>query len=143
MSKTPCNFDIELPGDVKDNYKYDSKNNKKRSKPMSKNLEDMKKKREQLDVRIAQAESRLRAQRSKDETTVKVLVGSAVLNAIKNGSNSEKTMNWLVGNLQSFLTRDRDRAAVLGSDGKGSEAFKRLSQKDKPVEQGPSKPEQA
>ena len=110
---------------------------------MSKNLEDMKKKREQLDARIAQAESRLRAQRSKDETTVKVLVGSAVLNAIKNGNKSEATLNWLVGNLQSFLTRDRDRAAVLGSDGKGSEAFKRLSQKEKPVEQEQAEPEQA
>ncbi len=108
---------------------------------MSKNLEDMKKKREQLDARIAQAESRLRAQKSKEETTVKVLVGSAVLNAIKNGNKSEATLNWLVGNLQSFLTRDRDRAAVLGSDGAGSEAFKRLSQKEKPVEQEPAKPE--
>ncbi len=102
---------------------------------MSKNLEGLKKKREQLDAQIAQAEARLRAQTSKEETTVKVLVGAAVLNAIKNGSKSEATLNWLMGNLQSFLTRDRDRAAVLGSDGKGSEAFKRLSHKAGTAEQ--------
>ena len=67
---------------------------------MSKNIEDLKKKREQLDARIAQAEARLRAQTSKEETTVKVLVGAAVLNAVKNGSKSEATLNWLIGNLQ-------------------------------------------
>ena len=40
---------------------------------MSKNLEDMKKKREQLDARIAQAESRLRAQKSKEEIEDEIL----------------------------------------------------------------------
>jgi hypothetical protein len=49
----------------------------------------------------------------------------------------------LMTTLQSFLTRDRDREAVLGIDGKGSEAFKRLSQKEKPAEQEKAQPEPA
>ena len=110
---------------------------------MATGIDDLKKKRDQLSARIQKAEALKRDNDSKAETKVKVLVGAAVLNAIKNGSNSEKTMNWLLQNLQSFLTRDRDREAVLGSDGAGSEAFKRLSQKEKPAEQERAQPEQA
>ena len=106
-------------------------------------VEELKKKRDQISARIQKAEALQRDNDSKAETKVKVLVGAAILNAIKNGSNSEKTMNWLLQNLQSFLTRDRDRAAVLGSDGTGSEAFKRLSQKEKPAKQDQAQPEQA
>lgn len=104
---------------------------------MSKNLEGMKKKREQLDARIAQAEARLRAQTSKEETTVKVLVGAAVLNHLKNAESSEKTRVWLMKILGTFLTRDRDIRAVLGDDGTGSDVFKRLAQKPKANEAEP------
>jgi len=100
---------------------------------MSKNLEDLKKKREQLDARIAQAEARLREQLRKEETTVKLLVGAAVLNYVKNGENPEKAQAWLMKILGSFLTRERDIRTVLG-DGKGSEMLKRLSEKDKSQE---------
>lgn len=105
---------------------------------MSKNLEDMKKKREQLDARIAQAEARLRAQTSKEETTVKVLVGAAILNHLKNAESSEKTRIWLLKILGTFLTRDRDIRAVLGENAAGSDAFKRLTERLKPDDDKPA-----
>lgn len=105
---------------------------------MSKNLEDMKKKREQLDARIAQAEARLRAQTSKEETTVKVLVGAAILNHLKNAESSEKTRIWLLKILGTFLTRDRDIRAVLGENATGSDAFKRLTERLKTDEDKPA-----
>ena len=101
---------------------------------MTKDIESLKKRRDQIDALIKQKEARKRTEDSKADTTVKVLVGAAVLNSIKNESNPESLAR-LMGTLQSFLSRDRDRAAVLGEDGAGSEAFKRLTQKDKPVDQ--------
>jgi vacuolar-type H+-ATPase subunit D/Vma8 len=99
---------------------------------MASDIEVLKKKRDQLTARIQQAEIRKRSSDSKADTAVKVLVGAAVLNSIKNGSNPESSMARLMVTLQSFLTRDRDINAVLGSDKNGSDAFKRLTQKEKP-----------
>ena len=110
---------------------------------MATGIDDLKKKRDQLNARIQKAEALKRDNDSKADTKVKVLVGAAVLNSIKNGGNSELGMAKLMTTLQSFLTRDRDREAVLGIDGKGSEAFKRLAQKEKPAEQEKAQPEPA
>lgn len=110
---------------------------------MTKDIEALRKKRDQLTALLQKKEAQKKATDKKDDDKVKILVGAAVLNSIKNGGNSELGMAKLMATLQSFLTRDRDREAVLGSDGKGSEAFKRLSQKEKPAEQEPTRAEQA
>ncbi len=100
---------------------------------MAVDIEDLKKKRDQLSARIQQAENRKKNSDSKEDNTVKILVGAAVLNSLKNSTNSEPGLSKLLATLDSFLTRDRDRKSVLGEAGTGSDAFKRLTQKTKPV----------
>lgn len=98
---------------------------------MSSDIEELKKKRDQINARIQKAENLKKISDTKEDNTVKVLVGAAVLNSLKNSSNAEPGLIKLLATLDAFLTRDRDRKAVLGSEGKGSDAFKRLTQKPK------------
>ena len=86
-------------------------------------LDDLKRKRDQLTAKIQQAEARQRATAKKAEDRVKVLVGAAVLH--QQTQSTEKRAA-LLALLNSFLTRPAERLAVLGEDGQGSEAFKRL-----------------
>jgi large subunit ribosomal protein L7/L12 len=101
---------------------------------MSSDIEELKKKRDQLNARIQKAENLKKISDTQEDNTVKVLVGAAVLNSLKNNTNAEPGLNKLLATLDAFLTRDRDRKAVLGDEGKGSDAFRRLTQKPKPVE---------
>ena len=84
-------------------------------------LEALKLKRDQLNARIQKAEARERASAKKADDRVKVLVGAAVLNAERTSP-----IMGLLPMLDAFLTRPAERLAVLGEDGQGSEAFKRL-----------------
>ena len=86
-------------------------------------LEALKLKRDQLNARIQQAEARQRATAKKADDRVKVLVGAAVLHK-QTQSPDERAA--LLSLLDAFLTRPAERLAVLGEDGQGSEAFKRL-----------------
>ncbi|MQT44260.1 hypothetical protein GHO45_25440 [Pseudomonas sp. FSL R10-0765] len=86
-------------------------------------LEDLKRKRDQLTARIQQTEARQKASVKKAEDRIKVLVGAAVLNQ---HMQTPSKHGELLAVMDSFLTRPAERLAVLGEDGKGSEAFKRL-----------------
>ena len=86
-------------------------------------LEALKLKRDQLNARIQQAEARQRATAKKADDRVKVMVGAAVLNQ---QTRTPEELPALLSLLDSFLTRPAERLAVLGEDGQGSEAFKRL-----------------
>ena len=86
-------------------------------------LEALKLKRDQLNARIQQAEARQRATAKKADDRVKVLVGAAVRHQ---QTQSTEKRSALLSLLDSFLTRPAERLAVLGEDGQGSEAFKRL-----------------
>lgn len=91
-------------------------------------IEALKKKRDQLAARIQQAEAREKQQAKKEDNRVKILVGSSILNAIKNGHpiTIEKPSQ-ILSIMDDFLERPGDRSAVLGADGKGSAALKRLA----------------
>lgn len=87
-------------------------------------LEALKLKRDQLNARIQQAEARQRTTLKKEDDRVKVLVGAAVLH--QQTQSTEKRLA-LLSLLDGFLVRPAERLAVLGEDGQGSEAFKRLT----------------
>lgn len=86
-------------------------------------LDDLKRKRDQLTAKIQQAEARQRATIKKAEDRVKILVGAAVLHQQTQSTDKRAALLTL---LDGFLTRPAERLAVLGDDGQGSEAFKRL-----------------
>lgn len=86
-------------------------------------LDDLKRKRDQLTAKIQQAEARQRATAKKAEDRVKILVGAAVLH--QQTQSSEKRAA-LLALLDGFLNRPTERLAVLGENGQGSEIFKKL-----------------
>jgi hypothetical protein len=86
-------------------------------------LDDLKRKRDQLTAKIQQAEARQRVTAKKADDRVKVLVGAAVLHQQTQSTDKRAALLTL---LDGFLTRPAERLAVLGEDGQGSEAFKRL-----------------
>ncbi len=91
------------------------------------NLEEMKRKRDQLNARIQAAEARLKTAQKKEDDRVKVLVGAALLDQLKrNGTIPACDMHNLLSLLDDFLSRPGDRLAVLGEDGDGSQALHRL-----------------
>ena len=87
-------------------------------------LDDLKRKRDQLTAKIQQAEARQKATAKKAEDRVKVLVGAAVLH--QQTQSTEKRAA-LLSLLDGFLTRPSERLAVLGEDGQGSKALKKLT----------------
>ena len=87
-------------------------------------LDELKRKRDQLTAKIQQAEARQRATVKKAEDKVKILVGAAVLN--QQTQSTEKRAA-LLSLLDGFLTRPSERLAVLGEDGQGSKALKKLT----------------
>lgn len=89
-------------------------------------LDDLKRKRDQLNAKIQQAEARQRATAKKADDRVKVLIGAAVLHQQTQSTDKHAALLTL---LDDFLTRPAERLAVLGVDGQGSEAFKRLVSK--------------
>lgn len=86
-------------------------------------LDDLKRKRDQLTAKIQQAEARQRVTAKKEEDRVKVLVGAAVLHQQTESTEKQAA---LLALLDRFLTKPAERLAVLGKDGQGSEAFKRI-----------------
>ena len=86
-------------------------------------LEELKRKRDQLTARIQAAEARQRAGQKKADDRVKVLVGAAILEQVR---RNQFQLIDLLQLLDGFLTRPGERAAVLGDDGQGSEALRRL-----------------
>ena len=93
-------------------------------------LDDLKRKRDQLTAKIQQAEARQRATAKKAEDRVKILVGAAVLHQQTQSTDKRAALLTL---LDGFLTRPAERLAVLGADGQGSEAFQRLVSGDSPL----------
>ena len=89
-------------------------------------LDDLKRKRDQLTARIQKAEARQRANAKKEDDRVKVLVGAAVLHQQTQSTDRRAALLALLALLDGFLTRPAERLAVLGEDGQGSQAFKRL-----------------
>ena len=87
-------------------------------------LDDLKRKRDQLTAKIQQAESRQKATAKKAQDRIKVLVGAAVLH--QQTQSTEKRAA-LLSLLDGFLTRPAERLAVLGEDGQGSKALKKLT----------------
>lgn len=93
---------------------------------MTSKIESLKAKRDQITAQIQAAEARLRAGQKKQDDRVKVLVGAAVLEHVKQGGGMALTPTNLIALMQEFLQRPAERAAVLGDDGQGSEALRRL-----------------
>lgn len=91
---------------------------------MTTKIDDLKRKRDQLNARIQQAEARARATEKKAEDRVKVLVGAAVLAEVRSGGMSEAQVRAI---MREFLARESEVLAVLGEDGAGSETYKRLT----------------
>jgi len=90
---------------------------------MSEKLEELKRKRDQLNARIQQQEARMKAGQKKADDRVKVLVGAAILEQIKQG---RMPLDQLLKIMGGFLERTAERQAVLGDDGHGSETLKRI-----------------
>lgn len=86
-------------------------------------LDELKRKRDQLTAKIQKAEARHRATAKKADDRVKVLIGAAILDA-----HSRQPVPGLLDLMDRFLTRPTERLAVLGEDKTGSEAFKRLTE---------------
>lgn len=93
---------------------------------MSDKLEELKRKRDQLNARIQQQEARLRAGQKKSEDRVKILVGAAILEHVKAG---RLDLDELLTVLDGFLVRPTERTVVLGDDGRGSETLRNLTSK--------------
>jgi hypothetical protein len=87
-------------------------------------LDTLKQKRDQLNARIQKAEARMRAGQKKEDDRVKVLVGAALLDQVKREGDGYAE---LIALMDKFLARPGERTAVLGENGQGSEALRRLS----------------
>ena len=92
---------------------------------MTNKIDSLKAKRDQLNAQIQAAEARLRAGQTKADNRVKVLVGAAVIEQVKRGG--VLTLPQLLEVMGDFLARPGEREAVLGEDGQGSEALRRLA----------------
>ena len=90
-------------------------------------VDALKLKRDQLNARIQKAEARLKTDQKKADDRVKVLVGAALLDQLKQtGSIPSGGVNSLLALMDAFLSRLAERAAVLGEDNRGSAALHRL-----------------
>lgn len=73
---------------------------------MSKRLEDLLKKREQINAQIQKARARQNAQERKEDTRRKILLGALVKEMMANGELDEAM---ILKRLDGFLTREIDR----------------------------------
>src|SRR5690554_8069708 len=85
-------------------------------------LEELKKKKAQLEARIQAAEAKQKNTDRKLEARIKIIAGSAILNTIKNGFsvNLDKPED-LIHLLNAFITRSTNRKAILGENSHRSE----------------------
>ena len=75
-------------------------------KEMSKKLDDLLKKREQLNAQIHQEKNKQSQQKRKEDTRRKILLGSLMMDMMKKGELDEKK---IMKRLSGFLTKDIDR----------------------------------
>ncbi len=73
---------------------------------MSKKLDQLLKKREELNARIQKERNKHSQQRRKEDTRRKILLGALMMNMMKSGDLNEKK---IIKKLDGFLTRDIDR----------------------------------
>ena len=63
----------------------------------------------------------------KEDDRLKILLGAAVLNSIQRGHPLDlKNRAAVLALMDDFLSRPAERLAVLGEDGRGSDALRRL-----------------
>ncbi len=75
-------------------------------KEMSKKLNDLLKKREQLNAQIHQEKNKQSQQKRKEDTRRKILLGALMIDMMKKGELDEKK---IMKHLNSFLIKDRER----------------------------------
>ena len=92
---------------------------------MQDRLEKLKQQKAKIDRQIALALAAERKSQKREDDRVKVLVGAMLLDQIK--QQGEQGLEPLLARLDGFLARPGERAAVLGEDGKGSAALRRLA----------------
>ena len=90
---------------------------------MANDLEELKRKRDQAIARVQQAEARLKANTKQEDDRVKVITGAWLASEASSGRADASAV---LAGLNSFLTRPSERKALLGDDGRGSEAFRRV-----------------
>lgn len=95
---------------------------------MTTKIEELKIKRDQLNARIQKAEARAKQAEKKQADRIKVLVGAAVLDSIKNGQIiTLQGPDDLLKMMDSFLSRQTEREVVMGDGGSGSEMLHSLT----------------
>lgn len=72
---------------------------------MSRDLEALRRRREQINARIARAEARVRGKTRQEATRRKILVGAMILHGCDDRPSAE-----ILARLDAFLTREDDRA---------------------------------
>ncbi len=99
---------------------------------MSKKLEKLLEKREQLNAEIQKARARETAQKRKEDTRRKILLGALVIEMMDKGELDDGV---IMKRLEGFLTRDIDRKLfdlTLKEDGKGESDSTKTPQRKKP-----------
>ncbi|MCQ2032242.1 hypothetical protein [Stutzerimonas zhaodongensis] len=89
------------------------------------NIEELKKKRDQLTAKIQAAEARKSAEERKLEARIKILVGSAFLEKAKRKGDKGES---LLRSIDEFLTRPVDRKIFKDENGKPSDIFLTLTE---------------
>ena len=90
---------------------------------MADDVEELMRKRAQLDARIQQKLARRKANTKQEDDRVKVITGAWMASEASSGRADASAV---LAGLNSFLTRPSERKALLGDDGRGSEAFRRV-----------------
>ena len=91
---------------------------------MQDKLEKLKQQKAKIERQIALALAAERKNEKREDDRVKVLVGAMLLDQIK---RQDQGVDSVLAQLSEFLVRPSERAAVLGEDGKGSAALRRLT----------------
>lgn len=90
---------------------------------MADDVEELMRKRAQLDARILQKLARRKANTKQEDDRVKVITGAWLASEVTSGRADASAV---LAGLNGFLTRSSERKALLGDDGRGSEAFRRV-----------------
>ena len=99
---------------------------------MTKKLEKLLQKREQLNAEIQKARARDTAQKRKEDTRRKILLGALMIEMMDKGELDDGV---IMKRLEGFLTRDIDRKLfdlTLKGDGKGESDSTETTQRKKP-----------
>ena len=99
---------------------------------MTKKLEKLLEQREKINARIQKARTRETAQKRKEDTRRKILLGALVIEMMDKGELDDGV---IMKRLEGFLTRDIDRKLfdlTLKEDGKGESDSTKTPQRKKP-----------